>query len=102
AAVPGRELMRRRAIERVLHAVNIHAAGTKACGGPGSHRGRMASHDDVGTIEHPRFHHHRFAFGRHHLLAGTAENGDSARRDRAGEKLETGHGRSKSYRPLTT
>src|SRR5438105_11795705 len=72
ATVPGCELVRRRSAEGVLHAVNVHAAGTEARCWTRGPAGRMAAHNDISAVKYVGFVHHRFWIGRHHLFARRA------------------------------
>jgi hypothetical protein len=83
--------MRRRAIERVLHAVDVHAAGTEPGGGPGRGADRVTAHENVHPFERSRVEHDRLRVRRHHLFAWRAENDDGARRFRARQEFGNGN-----------
>src|SRR6185437_12160059 len=60
AAVPCGEFVRGRAVKRVFHAVDIHAASAKSgCRARGDHQG-MAANDYIRTFEDTSAPHHGF------------------------------------------
>src|ERR1041385_381843 len=62
----------------------------------------MAPDNDVRTLEYTRFHHDGLGFRRHHLLSGTAVNGDRAGSVRAREELRYGDGGGHPHWTLRT
>src|SRR5580693_5444336 len=79
ASIPSGELMSGRAVKRVFHAVDVHAAGAEARRGPIGRREGVAAYDYVRALENTRFHHHGLGFGRHHLFTWRSIDGDGAR-----------------------
>ena len=77
--------MRGRAAERVLGAVDVHAARSESRCGSRRCRARVRAHDDIRVLEHARLEHLRLRRRRHHLLTGRAVHDDAARQVILGE-----------------
>src|SRR3990172_9258834 len=92
--------MRGCAAENVLYAVDIEAAGSESGRGPGGGHDGVTPHENVDAIKDTGLEHLCLGIGRHHLLAGTAEDRDTSGELLRRQVLRDGDGRGYADGPL--